>query len=222
MPHFPKESQDFFLFPAEEGEKALKWIRDLVTERIPKRFELDPLKDIQVLAPLYRGAAGVNALNAALQEALNPPKKSKAERNFFGQLFRVGDKLMQTKNDYDKQIYNGDIGYLREISTEDQLLTVEIDGRQIEFDWNEVDQLTLAYAVTVHKSQGSEFPAIIMPILTQQYIMLQRNLFYTAITRAKKLCILVGHKKAIAIAVKNDKVSQRWSRLAERMQLEAN
>ena len=217
IPEFHKDSQDFFLFPADDGEKALDWIQDLLSNRIASRFDLDPMKDVQVLAPLYRGPAGVNALNESLQAALNPTSANKAEHSFFGQIFRVGDKLMQIRNDYDKQVFNGDIGYLIDINTEDHRLSVEIDGRPIEYDWSEADQLNLAYAVTVHKSQGSEFPALVMPILSQHYIMLQRNLLYTAITRAKKLCILVGNKKAIAIAVNNNKVSQRWSRLDERL-----
>jgi exodeoxyribonuclease V alpha subunit len=217
MPQFPKESEDFFIFPAENGQESIKWIRDLLTDRIPKRFNLDPLSDVQVLAPIYRGDTGVNAINAELQAALNPGSALKAERSFFGQTMRVGDKLMQVKNDYDKNVFNGDIGQLREISNENQLLTIEFEGRQVEYDWSEADQLTLAYAITVHKSQGSEFPAVVMPILTQHFIMLQRNLIYTAITRAKSLCVLVANKKAIAIAVKNNKVSERWSGLAERL-----
>jgi exodeoxyribonuclease V alpha subunit len=129
----------------------------------------------------------------------------------------VGDKLMQLKNNYDKNVFNGDIGQLKEISTENQTLSLEFDGRAVEYDWSEADQLNLAYAVSVHKAQGSEFPAVVLPVLTQHYIMLQRNLLYTAVTRAKRLCVLVGNKKAIAIAVKNNKVAERWSGLAERI-----
>jgi exodeoxyribonuclease V alpha subunit len=217
MPDFPKEGEDFFIFPAENGEEAAKWLHDLVTERIPTRFGLDPVKDIQVLAPLYRGSAGVTALNSELQEALNPASALKAERAYFGQIMRVGDKLMQVKNDYDKGVFNGDIGQLEEISNEDQTLSVDFEGRAVAYDWSEADQLTLAYAVSVHKAQGSEFPAIVLPVLTQQYIMLQRNLLYTAVTRAKRLCVLVGNRKAIAIAVKNNQVAERWSGLAERL-----
>lgn len=217
MPRFPKQSEDFFLFPAESAEKAAEWLRELVTERIPQRFKLDPLADIQVLAPLYRGPAGVTALNAELQSALNPAGALKAERNFYGQLFRAGDKLMQVKNDYEKGVFNGDIGLLKDISTEEQTLSVEFEGRAVDYDWSETDQLTLAYAVSVHKAQGSEFPAVVLPVLTQHYIMLQRNLLYTAMTRAQRLCVLVGNKRAIAIAVKNNQVAERWSGLAERL-----
>jgi exodeoxyribonuclease V alpha subunit len=217
LPEFPKEGTDFFLFPAEDGEGAVEWVRDVVQERIPARFQLDSLRDIQVMAPLYRGAAGVDAINLALQEALNPASAIKAERQMFGSTYRAGDKLMQIRNDYEKNVYNGDIGLLREISNENQTLTLEIDGRSIDYDWSEGDQLTHAFAITVHKSQGSEFPAVVLPVLTQHYIMLQRNLLYTAITRAKELCVLVGNKRAIAIAVKNNQVAQRWSGLANRV-----
>ena len=217
LPLTPKVSDDFFLFPAQDAEEAAKWVVDLVTDRIPKRFHLDPLKDIQVLGPLYRGPAGVSTLNGKLQQALNPSSPLKAERSFFGQLLRSGDRVMQVRNDYDKGVFNGDIGLLTEISNEQQTLSVDFEGRQVTYDWSEADELTLAYAVTVHKSQGSEFPAIVMPVLTQHFVMLQRNLLYTGVTRAKQLCVLVGNKKAIAIAVKNNKVAERWSGLAERL-----
>lgn len=208
---------DFFVDAAQTAEEAAEKVVQLVTERIPKRFHLDPLKDIQVLAPIYRGPAGVSVLNAALQAALNPPGALKSERSFFGQLLRAGDRVMQVKNNYEKGVFNGDIGRLTEIAIEAQTLTVDFEGRAVEYDWSEADELTLAYAVTVHKSQGSEFPAVVLPMLTQHYVMLQRNLLYTAVTRAAQLCVLVGNKKAISIAIKNNKVSQRWSGLAKRL-----
>jgi len=217
LPLTPKQSEDFFLFPAKDAEEAAKWVVELVTDRIPKRFHFDPMKDIQVLGPMYRGNAGVSVLNAELQRALNPAAVNKTERSFFGQLLRSGDRVMQVRNDYDKGVFNGDIGLVTEIANEEQTLTVGFEGRQVLYDWSEADELTLAYAVTVHKSQGSEFPVIVMPVLTQHYIMLQRNLLYTGVTRAKQLCVLVGNKKAIAIAVKNNKVAERWSGLAERL-----
>ncbi|MDA1329527.1 MAG: ATP-dependent RecD-like DNA helicase [Chloroflexi bacterium] len=217
IPKFSPQSEDFFLFPAENAEQAAQWVADLVSTRIPERFGVDPLKDIQVMAPIYRGPAGVTTLNAELQEALNPANGSKVERSFFGQVLRVGDKIMQLKNNYDKSVFNGDIGQLRNISNEDQSLSVEFEGRIVDYDWSEADELTLAYAISVHKSQGSEFPVIVLPVLTQHYIMLQRNLIYTAITRAKEICVLVGSKRAIAIAVKNNRVAERWSKLAERL-----
>lgn len=217
QPEFPKQSSDFFLFPVNSPEEAANWVEDLVTRRIPERFGLHPMRDIQVLAPMYRGLAGVTAINARLQASLNPPGVLKPERTLFGQTFRPGDKVMQIKNDYDKQIFNGDIGFLKEISQVEQTLTVEFDGRGVIYDWSETDQLVLAYAVSVHKSQGAEFPAVVLPLLTQHYMMLQRNLLYTAITRAKKLCVLISNHKSIAIAVKNNKVTERFTGLAWRL-----
>jgi exodeoxyribonuclease V alpha subunit len=219
-PHFPKQSDDFFRFPAKEPEEAADWIEDLVAKRIPERFKLHPRDDIQVIAPMYRGPAGVDALNARLQAALNPGGALKAERHLFGQTYRVGDKVMQIRNDYDKQVFNGDIGFLKEISSTDQTLVVDFEGRAVTYDWSEGDQLVLAYAISVHKSQGSEFPAVVMPILTHHYIMLQRNLLYTAVTRAKRLCVLVGNMRAIHIAVKNNKVAQRYTGLSRRLKAE--
>jgi exodeoxyribonuclease V alpha subunit len=218
IPRFPKaENFDFFRFPAETPEEAANWVVELVTERIPQRFGLDPRDDIQVLVPMYRGVAGVNALNDSLQEALNPPKALKPERTLYGQTFRVDDKVMQIKNDYDKNVFNGDIGFIKEISQVKHTLSIDFEGRSVTYDWVETDQLVLAYAISVHKSQGSEFPAVVVPLLTQHYMMLQRNLLYTAVTRAQKVCVLVTSFKPIAIAVKNNKVAQRHSALGWRL-----
>jgi exodeoxyribonuclease V alpha subunit len=167
---------------------------------------------------MYRGPAGVSILNQRLQEALNPPSTRKAEITLFGQTFRPGDKVMQTQNDYDKDVYNGDIGYVKAFDMVEHTLRIDFEGRLVEYDWNEADQLVLAYAVTVHKAQGSEFPVVVIPIVTQHYIMLQRNLLYTAITRAQNLCVLVGNRRAISIAVQNNKVAQRYSALDWRLQ----
>jgi exodeoxyribonuclease V alpha subunit len=166
---------------------------------------------------MYRGPAGINALNARLQEALNPPGALKAEKRLFGQTFRPGDKVMQVKNDYDKGVYNGDIGFITDISQVDNTLTVDFEGRGVTYAWSEADQLILAYAVSVHKSQGSEFEAVVVPLLTHHYMMLQRNLLYTAVTRAKKLCVLVTNTKALAMAVKNNKIAERHTALAWRL-----
>jgi exodeoxyribonuclease V alpha subunit len=219
MPQFSTSAHgDFFLFTAEDADSAAKWINDLVTARIPDKFGLDPVRDIQVLAPMYRGAAGVNALNELLQANLNPAGSTQPEQNLFGTIFRVGDKVMQIRNNYDKEVYNGDIGYIGQIDPVEQNLQVIMDGsRVVLYDFSETDELVLAYAVSVHKSQGSEFPAVVVPVLTQHYVMLQRNLIYTAITRATKLCVLVGNTKALRIAISNDKVSQRFSNLSERL-----
>ena len=217
LPVFSKERGDFFLFPAEEAEAAADWILQIVSARIPQKFGFDPVHEVQVLAPLYRGPAGVTALNERLQAQLNPPGGSKSERKLFGTLFRVGDKVMQTQNNYDKDVYNGDLGFIRRMDMIDQSLAVDFDGRLVTYDWSEADQLTLAYAVSVHKAQGSEFPAVVMPVVTQHYTMLQRNLLYTAVTRARKLCVLAGSRKAISIAVHNNKVTQRFTALEWRM-----
>ena len=166
---------------------------------------------------MYRGPAGVTALNERLQASLNPAGPGKPEKHLFGTLFRPGDKLMQTQNNYDKEVYNGDIGFLYRIDPVDQTLIVDFEGRAVLYDWSEADQLVLAYAVSVHKAQGSEFPVVVLPLVTQHYLMLQRNLLYTAVTRARRLCVLVGSRKAIAIAVGNNRVAQRFSALDWRL-----
>ena len=217
MPGFSKESGDFFFFSAEDAAAAGDWVIDVVIHRIPRKFGFEPMRDIQVLAPTYRGHAGVTLLNERLQEKLNPPASSKAEHRLFGSLLRVGDKVMQMRNNYDKDIYNGDMGIIQRVDDVDQTLTVEFDGRPLTYDWSEADELTLAYAVSVHKAQGSEFPVVVMPIVPQHYLMLQRNLLYTAITRAQKLCVLAGSRKAIGMAVRNNKVAQRFTGLAWRL-----
>ncbi len=216
MPFTPKDADDFFVFVKEEPDEAAELIVDLVSTRIPNKFSLKP-SDIQVLSPMYRGATGVTSLNAHLQEKLNPPSPKKIERRLSGTLFRVGDRVLQTRNNYDKDVYNGDLGYVTAIDLENQTLTVSIDDRPIDYEWSEADELTLAYAVSVHKAQGSEYPAIVMPLLTQHYMMLQRNLLYTAVTRAKRLVVLVGSKRALAMAVKNNRPSERFSGLKDRL-----
>jgi exodeoxyribonuclease V alpha subunit len=220
IPVFPKEAQeeqDFFLFPAETPEQAADWVLDLVCNRIPQKFGLHSNRDIQVLAPMYRGPAGVSALNERLQERLNPPGALTPEKKLFGQTFRTGDKLMQIQNNYDKDVFNGDIGVLSQIDLIEQSLTVNFEGHLVTFDWSEADQLVLAYAISVHKAQGAEFPAVVLPLLTQHYLMLQRNLLYTAITRARQLCVLVGSRRAIAIAVHNNRVAHRFTALDWRL-----
>jgi exodeoxyribonuclease V alpha subunit len=218
LPQFYRENQDFFLFPAEEAEEAARWVQEVVSVRIPEKFGLNPIEQIQVLAPMYRGPTGVNALNERLQTVLNPPGSNKAEKSLFGMTFRQGDKVMQIRNNYDKEVYNGDIGRVANLDLVDQTLTIELDGRQIRYEWSEADQLVLAYAISVHKSQGSEFTAVVMPLVTAHYLMLQRNLLYTGITRAKRLCVLVGSQRAIGMAVHNNKVSHRYTALEWRLQ----
>ncbi|MBP8644646.1 MAG: ATP-dependent RecD-like DNA helicase [Syntrophobacteraceae bacterium] len=206
--------QDFYFIQKEDPEEAVQVILRLCSERIPARFHLDPVDEIQVLSPMHRGVIGTQRLNSLLQEALNPQTVS-LERG--GQVFRVQDKVMQIRNNYDKDVFNGDLGRIRKIDTENQEVHVEMDGRRVVYDFSEMDELVLAYAVTVHKAQGSEYPAVVLPLLTQHYMMLQRNLLYTAITRARKLMVLVGSTKALAIAINNDKLQHRFSLLGERL-----
>jgi exodeoxyribonuclease V alpha subunit len=217
FPLFEKGSRDFFLFAEEDAEAAAERVVDVVAHRIPGKFGLNPLTDVQVLAPMRRGSAGVVTLNARLQAALNPPAPGKAERQMGGRILRVGDRVMQIRNNYQKEVFNGDIGGVVDVDAESQTLTVEFDGRPVLYDWADADELQHAFAVSIHKSQGSEFPAVVVPLLTQHYVMLQRNLLYTAITRARQLCVIVGTRKAISIAVRNAAVAQRWSGLGARL-----
>jgi exodeoxyribonuclease V alpha subunit len=212
-----EDQPDFFIFPAESPEEAANWLEEVVCKRIPRKFGLNPVEEIQVLAPMYRGECGVNALNARLQASLNPADSRKGEVSLFGQLFRVGDKLMQVQNNYDKDVFNGDFGVLEGIDQIGRSLAVSFEGRQVTYDWSEADQLVLAYAVSVHKSQGAEFPAVVAPLVTGHYMMLQRNLLYTAITRARQLCVLVGSRRAIGMAVRNNAVAQRYTALDRRL-----
>ncbi len=219
MPVFEtaERARDFFLFAKDDPDEAADWVVDVVQNRIPRKFGLNSLADVQVLAPMHRGAVGVGNLNGRLQAALNPPAPGKAERQIGGRVLRVGDRVMQIRNNYQKDTFNGDIGRIVDVDLESQTLTVEFDGRPVFYDWVEADELQHAFAVSIHKAQGSEFPAVVIPLLTQHYLMLQRNLLYTAITRAKQLCVLVGTRKAIGIAVRNAMVAQRWSGLAARL-----
>ena len=181
--------------------------------RIKTKFGFDPEKDIQVLSPMHRGACGVKELNHILQEQLNPFNPFKGEFQHGSRKFRIGDRVMQIRNNYEKQVFNGDIGYIINISAEEQNLQLEFDERPVNYEYNEMDEIVHAYAISIHKSQGSEFPVVVIPLLTQHYMMLQRNLLYTAITRARKLVVLVGSKKAIAMAVKNNRPALRNTRL---------
>src|SRR5438128_2457243 len=209
----PEEASDFYFVAADDPETAVGRILDMVKTRIPRRFGLDPIRDIQVLCPMNRGGVGARSLNIELQAALNPAGDRKVER--FGWTFAPGDKVMQIENDYDKEVYNGDIGYIENVDSNVSEIVVSFDGRSVSYGFGELDMLVPAYATTIHKSQGSEYPAVIIPTLTQHYVMLQRNLLYTGVTRGKRLVVLVGQKKAIAIAVRNVSGRRRWSKLAE-------
>jgi exodeoxyribonuclease V alpha subunit len=209
----PGTESDFYFVQADDPETAVSRIIELVKMRIPKRFGLDPIRDIQVLCPMNRGGIGARSLNIELQAALNPAGERKVER--FGWTFAPGDKVMQIENDYDKEVYNGDIGYVHDVDRDVGELTASFDGRSVTYGFGELDTIVPAYAATIHKSQGSEYPAVVIPIMTQHYTMLQRNLLYTGVTRGKRLVVLVGQKKAIAIAVRNISSRRRWSKLAE-------
>lgn len=207
---------DFFLFRTEEPERAAQLCVELVQSRIPKRFAI-PTQDIQVLSPMHRGVVGVGALNEALQAAINPASPQRGERRIGNRAYRVGDRVMQIRNNYDKEVYNGDMGIIQALDMELQKVTVTVDGRPVVYDFLELDELVHAYAISIHKSQGSEFPAVVIPVLTSHYMLLQRNLLYTAVTRARRLVVLVGQPKAIAMAVRNNKVSERFTGLSERL-----
>jgi exodeoxyribonuclease V alpha subunit len=209
----PSTESDFYFVQAEEPETAVPRIIELVKNRIPKRFGFDPIRDVQVLCPMNRGAVGARSLNIELQAALNPGGDGKVDR--FGWTFGSGDKVMQIENDYDKEVYNGDIGYIADVDLDAGELAVSFDGRTVNYTFGELDTLVPAYAVTIHKSQGSEYPAVVIPVMTQHYAMLQRNLLYTGVTRGRRLVVLVGQKKAVAIAVRNVSGRRRWSKLRE-------
>jgi exodeoxyribonuclease V alpha subunit len=184
-----------------------------VKERLPRAYGQRPDK-IQVLTPMQRGIVGAANLNLSLQEALNPSGPS---LNRGGYTYRQADRVMQVRNNYDKEVFNGDLGYVESVNTEDRTLTVDFDGRSVEYDVTELDELTLAYATTIHKAQGSEYPIVVLPVLMTHYVMLQRNLIYTGITRAKKICVLIGATKALACAIRNQAVLKRNTKLKERL-----
>jgi exodeoxyribonuclease V alpha subunit len=216
----PAGDSDFYFVTADDPETAVTRIVELTKTRIPKRFGLDPIRDIQVLCPMNRGGVGARSINIELQAALNPAGERRVER--FGWTFAPGDKVMQVENDYDKEVYNGDIGYIGDVDSETGELSVSFDGRAVTYGFGELDVLVPAFATTIHKSQGSEYPAVIIPVLTQHYPMLQRNLLYTGMTRGKRLVVLVGQKKAIAIAVRNASSRRRWSKLDAWLRLSAS
>ena len=212
----PAGQGDFYFIEANAPETILDRIITLVRERIPARFSLDPFRDIQVLTPMNRSALGVRELNARLQEVLNPARKGE-EVQRHGWTFRAGDKVLQTVNDYDKVVFNGDIGRITKVDGEGQTVTVDFDGRSVAYNFGELDELMLAYAITIHKSQGSEYPAVVIPLHTQHFLMLQRNLLYTGITRGKKLVVLVGSRKALATATHRQDTARRYSALGRRL-----
>lgn len=218
MPIFARNARDFFLFAEKDPQKASDWVINLVCKRIPEKFGFDPVSDIQVLSPMHRGAVGVSDLNLRLQEALNPPGAGKAEFRHGHRVFREGDRVMQIRNDYDRQVFNGDMGRIQQIDLDDAVALIDFDGRIIQAEFSQLDEVVHAYAVSIHKAQGSEFPVVVIPLHPQHYMMLQRNLLYTGVTRARKLVVLVGSKQAIAMAVRNDRIAARNTKLAGRLQ----
>jgi exodeoxyribonuclease V alpha subunit len=210
----PGAQADFFIVERHDPERARATIIELVTSRIPNRFGLDPLRDVQVLTPMNRGPAGAAALNEALQAALNPYGTS-IERG--ARTFRLGDKVMQLRNDYDKSVFNGDVGFIAAIDEGEGSMTIRFDEREVAYDSSELDQLVLAYACTVHKSQGSEYPAVVIPLLTTHFVMLSRNLLYTAVTRGKRLVVLVSDPRALELALSERRREERRTRLRERL-----
>jgi exodeoxyribonuclease V alpha subunit len=215
----PAGKGDFYFVEANTPDSILKRIVSMVRERIPARFGLDPLRDVQVLTPMNRSELGSQALNLRLQEVLNPAVAGpKVQR--FGWTFRVGDKVMQTHNNYQKGVFNGDIGRISAINGTEREVTVEYDGRVVTYDYGELDEINLSFACTIHKAQGSEYPAVVIPLHTQHYMMLQRNLLYTGVTRGKKLVVIVGSRKALEMAVQRQDISGRYSALRRRLQEE--
>ncbi|MEI8295791.1 MAG: ATP-dependent RecD-like DNA helicase [Alphaproteobacteria bacterium] len=208
-------ASDFFFLEANSPEDALQTILSLATKRLPAKFGYSPLHDIQILCPMTRGPAGTHSINAELQKILTPPSKNSIER--FGLFLSPGDKVIQTSNNYDKEVFNGDIGFIQSIDTEEEEVLINFEGREVAYDFTQMDEISLAYALTIHKSQGSEYPVVIIPLLTAHYPMLYKNLVYTGITRGKKLVIMVGQKRAVAMSVSNAQARKRWSMLETRL-----
>jgi exodeoxyribonuclease V alpha subunit len=221
MPEWEAKDSDFYFVERDTPEAISETLLKMVKERIPGKFGFDPIRDVQVLCPMNRASLGVREMNIQLQNSLNPFHQDKPFVEKFGWQFRLGDKVIQTENNYDKEVFNGDIGILTKIDPVEQEVVIRFDQRDVVYDFGELDEISLAYAITIHKSQGSEFPVVVIPLATQQYILLQRNLVYTGITRGKKLVVLVGQKKAMAMAVRNNKTERRFSGLLSKLTMPA-
>jgi exodeoxyribonuclease V alpha subunit len=209
---------DFFLFPEDDPEQVADLTVDIVTNRLPRRFGLDPRRDVQVLCPMHRGPAGSATLNERLQQVLTPGGPGQPERRFAGRTYRVGDKVMQVRNDYDKGVFNGSVGVVKELSAEDGGLRVLMDDEEeVRYGFDELDELTHAYALTVHRSQGSEYPCVVVPLIPNAWLMLQRNLLYTAVSRATRMVVLVGSRRALAKAIRTAGAGHRYTALDERL-----
>jgi len=218
---FPVASQkeppeaDFFWIPQDNPQKVQEMILEMVCQRIPERYGLNPVRDVQVLTPMHKGEVGTSALNQLLQERLNPARGQELKRGYA--TFRPGDRVLQLRNNYDKEVFNGDLGWVHEVDPEEGTLSVDFDGNLVAFDATEFEDLTLAYAVSVHKSQGCEYPAIVVPVVTQHYVLLMRNLLYTALTRARRLAVFIGSEKALATGLSNITSGQRMTHLQHRI-----
>ena len=210
--------EDFYFVESDEPESIQRTLVKLVQQRIPERFGMNPLTDIQVLAPMNRSILGARHLNQVLQESLNPAG-DKVEVERFGWTFREGDRVIQTENNYHRDVFNGDLGVIRNINRVDQEVTVDFEGQRVTYDFGDLDELALAYVLTIHKSQGSEYPCVVIPLHTQHYVMLQRNLLYTAVTRGKQLVVIVGSKRALGMAVARQDTRQRCTALARRLKM---
>jgi exodeoxyribonuclease V alpha subunit len=219
MPEFSAkgDGSDFFFIDRDEPEQIAATLVEMVKNRIPANFRFDPIRDVQVLCPMNRGSLGIRELNVRLQTELNPARADEPTVEKFGWQFRPRDKVIQTENDYDKDVFNGDIGQIVKIDPIEKEVCIRFDQREVVYDYGELDEISLAYAITIHKSQGSEFPVVVTPLAMQHYMLLQRNLVYTGITRGKKLVVLIGQRKALAMAVRNNKTENRFSGLLARL-----
>jgi exodeoxyribonuclease V alpha subunit len=219
MPELPAKDgdSDFYFVDRAEPDQIAATLVEMVKTRIPSKFGLDSIRDIQVLCPMNRGSLGIRELNGRLQNELNPARADEPAVEKFGWQFRHRDKVIQTENDYDKEVFNGDIGQVVKIDQVEREVTIRFDQREVVYDFGELDEISLAYAITIHKSQGSEFPAVVIPLAMQQYMLLQRNLVYTGITRGKKLVVLIGQRKALGMAVRNNRTENRFSGLLARL-----
>jgi exodeoxyribonuclease V alpha subunit len=219
LPEVPVKGgeSDFFFIEREEPDQIAATLVEMIKTRIPSKFRLDSIRDIQVLCPMNRGSLGIRELNVRLQNELNPAHADEPVVEKFGWQFRLRDKVIQTENDYDKDVFNGDIGQVIKIDQVEREVTIRFDQREVVYDFGELDEISLAYAITIHKSQGSEFAAIVIPLAMQQYMLLQRNLVYTGITRGKKLVVLIGQRKALGMAVRNNRTENRFSGLLARL-----
>ena len=210
----PVPEADFFWVENENPQRIQQLVLKMVCERMPEAYGLDPMRDVQVLTPMHKGDVGTIQLNTLLQERLNPhgDEVKKGQR-----IFRVGDRVLQMRNNYDKDVFNGDLGWIVSLDREAETLEIDFEGREVTYDYEDLDELSLAYAVSVHKSQGSEYPAIIMPVVTQHYMLLQRNLIYTGLTRARKLAVMIGSRRALSIGLKNKDSAKRFTHLIYRL-----